>query len=222
MATENDNVNSNQSIALDYNLRPIKRTSLTFRDIKMCNKYLGTNETSDSILGILRADGGIVLEYSPEINITTSASYSTSDITHSNYDYNTFIKSAITQITVDIKMVSDTLDNADKTLAVIHLLRSLTKMSYGANDPEAGMPPPIMLLSAYGDYMVNDMPVAIRTFYIQLNSDVDYVHTRHNTQVPIEFNIQLDMVHMPNPKKVRDEFSIERFINGDLVKGGYF
>ena len=145
----------------ELNSKPISRTSLTFKDKKFRDQYLGQGK---SILSVLYNDSGIVMPYSPDINITTTSTYAQADITHSNYDYHTFVKSSISTITVDVKLVSDTLENADKTLAIIHLLRSLSKMYYGANDPNAGTPPPIMLLSAYGKYMINGLPVALRSF----------------------------------------------------------
>lgn len=207
----------------ELNSKPISRTSLTFKDKKYRDQYLVQGDDKrKSILNVLYNDSGIVMPYSPDINITTTSTYAQADITHSNYDYHTFVKSSISTITVDVKLVSDTLENADRTLAIIHLLRALSKMYYGANDPNAGTPPPIMLLSAYGKYMINGMPVALRSFYMQLSSDNDYVHTSFDTQVPIEFNVQLDLVHMPNPIKIRDEFTMDKFIDGSLVERGYF
>lgn len=212
------------SLSNDLNLDPIKKTSLVFKDGKARSQFLKetNSDGSKTLMGILYNDGGIIMPYSPNINITTTSNYAQADITHTNYDYHTFVKSGITTITVDVKLVSDTLENADYTLAVIHLLRSLSKMYYGINDPDAGTPPPIMLLSAYGDYMINNLPVALRSFYMQLTDDNDYVHTSFNTQVPVEFNIQLDLVHMPNPAKIRDEFTMDNFIDGSLIKKGYF
>ena len=47
----------------------------------------------------------------------------------------------------------------------MHLGRVLTKMPFG-DDPNAGSPPPVCRLFAYGDYQLDATPVVVKQFKI--------------------------------------------------------
>ena len=59
-------------------------------------------------------------------------------------------------------------------IAMVHYLRSLTKM-FAGNDPKAGNPPPIIFLNAYGNYVFKNVPVAVSHMSVSLPTDCDYI-----------------------------------------------
>lgn len=197
--------------------KPIERTTLAF------------GEFSSSIMPLLASPlmfpllqyGGVVFPNTPRISVTYATSYSQIEMSHSNYDYQSFNKSTIQNVSMDAKFTAQTVDEADYLLAVIHFFRTFNKMNFGENDLHRGRPPAILKLSAYGDYMINNHPVAIRSFAMNLPDHVDYVQTSHNTQVPVYFEMNVDLVTMMTPNKVKNEFSLDAFATGNLITKGY-
>jgi hypothetical protein len=59
-------------------------------------------------------------------------------------------------------------------IAMVHYLRSLTKMFSGA-DPKAGNPPPVIMLNGYGNYVFKNVPVVVKSMSVQLNAECDYI-----------------------------------------------
>ena len=57
---------------------------------------------------------------------------------------------------------------------MLHYLRSITKMFYGAGS-NTGSPPPVVKLNGYGDYVFKDVPVIVTNFTIDMPTDVDYL-----------------------------------------------
>jgi hypothetical protein len=64
--------------------------------------------------------------------------------------------------------------NALYWIAMVHYLRSISKM-FSGNDPKTGNPPPIVKLNGYGAYVFKNVPVVITNFGLQLEKDVDYI-----------------------------------------------
>lgn len=194
----------------------IPKTKLVFPSKEVADKHL-----VGQILAPLRQDLGIVFEYAPTINISNTAAYQPIDMPHTNYDYHSYNKSAIQDISLDFDLVANTKSEADRTLAIIHFFRTFTKMNFGINDPNRGMPPQILRFSAYGQYMFNRAPVAIKTFNYPLQNDTDYVMTSLGTAVPAHAKFSVILVFMPTPNKMRTEFTLDGFANGNSVKKGY-
>lgn len=166
-------------------------------------------------------DGGLIFEATPNINITHSASYNPISLPHSNYDYHSYSKSAIQDITLDADFYARDIHSADKLLAIMHFLRTFSKMNFGIYDSNKGMPPQIFRFSAYGQYMFQNVPVTIRNVSLPLTNDVDYIMTNHDTAVPVHIRITIMLLVMPTPNKIRTEFTLNKFATGELVKKGY-
>lgn len=197
--------------------KPIEPVSLRFSEASSSVKQYLTSPIMAPLFNI----GGIVFPNTPRVSVTYTTSYSPIELSHGNYDYQAFNKSAIQTISLDAKLTAQTITEADYMLAVIHFLRTYNKMNYGRNDSEKGQPPAILKISAYGDYMIKDHPVAIRHFILNLPENVDYVQTSHNTQVPVYFEFNIDLVTMMTPNEVKNEFSLEKFASGSLISKGY-
>lgn len=175
-----------------------------------------------NIMYPLVSEGGVIFENTPSISVVYTSSYTAYELAHSNYELNAYQKSSISDFQITAaRLTSETREKADYTLAVMQFFRTFTKMNYGQNDPDAGLPPRIMNFSAYGEYMFKDVPVAVRNYTISLQENVDYVQTSFNTQVPLIVDINIILTYMPTPSNIKREFSLNSFANGSLIKKGY-
>jgi hypothetical protein len=73
-------------------------------------------------------------------------------------------------------------NEANYLLAVIHFLRSATKMFYG-QDAERGSPPPVVYLSGLGEYQFKEHACLIQQFTYNLPADCDYIRAGSPNQV---------------------------------------
>ena len=132
--------------------------------------------TRGSSNGEIYSSNGIIFPYTPSITFEHKATYSPVTPTHSNFTQYFYQNSSVTPITISGKFSVENDTDAEVLLSVIHLLRSLTKMRTG-DDTNAGAPPPVCRLHAYGDYMLENIPVVISSFKHELPDSVDYYTT---------------------------------------------
>lgn len=121
----------------------------------------------------LQQNGGIVFPYTPQISYETTAAYANMNLLHTNFPVYSYKHSSISAINVTAKFTVQNDSDAGTYLSVVHLLRALTKMSVGA-EPDAGTPPPVCRLDAYGAYMLNNVPVVVSSFRLDFPDNVDY------------------------------------------------
>jgi hypothetical protein len=131
------------------------------------------------------SNGAIIFPYTPTISYDVSASYNPQAILHSNYPMHSYKSSSVSNISLSAKWSVQNNQDAELYLAVVHLLKALTKMRVG-DDPNAGSPPPICKLYAYGDDMINDVPVVLTSFKIDLPDNVDYYQSATSIVKPSE------------------------------------
>jgi len=119
---------------------------------------------------------GIVFPYTPSILYDHKAEYSEQKIMHSNYSQYFYQRSYISPFTITGKFTVQNDADAMAYLATVHLLRALTKMLYGGDtgDEMSGSPPPVCRLKAYGDYMLDGVPIGITGVKFELPDAVDY------------------------------------------------
>jgi hypothetical protein len=129
------------------------------------------------VLQPLRNAGGMIFPYTPGINISSSAGYEETSITHQNYSFLNYNNSKQDQITITAPFHVEDAVQAQYWLAAVHFFRSLTKMFTGDLGAAAGNPPPIVLLNGYGDYVFKNIPVVVKNFSIELPTDVNYIAT---------------------------------------------
>jgi len=128
------------------------------------------------ILAPIKQTGGLIFPYTPTISIGSSAGYSDQAMTHSNYQFVYYQSSRVNEISVVGDFPVEDSDQAAYWLAVLHFLRSVTKMYTGnTGDSNPGNPPPILNFSAYGDFVFKNVPVVVTNFNIQLGKEVDYI-----------------------------------------------
>lgn len=138
-------------------------------------KYLYLSDTP-GILKPLKATGGVIFPYTPQINITYAAHYDGTDLTHSNYKIWQYKSSSVDSIQVTCDFTAQDTNEANYILAVIHFFRSATKMFYGQDtNPKAGTPPPLCYLTGLGQFQFNNHPLVISNFTYSLPNNVDYI-----------------------------------------------
>jgi len=141
--------------------------------------YFYRSGESQSILKPLLATDGIVFPYTPSIQILYAADYNQYHPTHSNYQHYFYKGSKVGEVVLTATFTAQDTEEANYLLAVIHFLKSASKMFYG-QDRERGSPPPLLFLSGLGDYQFNEAPCVISQFNYVLPNDVDYI--RANVQ----------------------------------------
>ena len=175
-------------------------------------------------------NGGIVFPYTPTITYENAANYATLQPMHSNYAMYFYKNSAISGIKVSAKFTVQNDDDAGMYLAVSHLIKSLTKMQTGS-DSTPGAPPPVCRFSAYGDFMMKDVPVVISSFTQDLTSEVDYyaissanagsysIYGTNFVPTVSTFNLQMFPVYSRNEQS---EFSVSAFRDQKTLRKGGF
>jgi len=190
------------------------------------------------LLQILRQTDGMAWPYTPTINVAQQVDYSSYDPVHANQEFLTFSRTKAPQITCVGAFTAQNKSEALYMLACVHFLRSVTKMDFGINADRPGTPPPILLFSAWGQFMFNDLPVVITNFTYDLPGDRDYVkvpisaetervfenlqspttNNSSDTYVPTELNIAVTMTVQNSPKRQTNKFDLKSFKSGKLLR----
>ena len=139
--------------------------------------YLYNAPGGAGILAPLAAQGGVIFPYTPTIQTTYKATYSSHDLTHSNYKGYYYQGSSVEPVTLSCLFTAQSTVEAEYLLAVIHFFKSVTKMFYG-KDPERGTPPPLVYLTGLGEFQFNEHPCVVQSFTYDLPPEVDYIRAR--------------------------------------------
>lgn len=189
------------------------------------------------LLSILRHTNGIVWMYTPQIEERTSMNYVTTDISQANQDFHNYGGTKATTISVSGQFTADTYENAVYCLAVMHFLRIMNKNDFGTKTQTPGLPPPLLLFSAYGRFRYDDVPVILSNYSASQPDNVDYidvptvgdgvlfsnksVRTSNRAdinKVPMIFTITVELTVQKTPKQLRDNFNLNDFKTGKLLK----
>lgn len=192
----------------------------------------GPNEDTN-ILNPLRGTQGLMFPFTPSIGWTQSVQYKTTSLVHSNQDFMSYENTPSTNISIDGTFVIQNEKEAKYMLACLHFLRVVSKMYFGKasfREPNAdenaapslaGMPPPVLTLNGYGDYMFNDLPVIVKDHSYTLKQDVSYIDFSVNgsmIRLPSILDLSVKLVVQNTPKRLKDEFDLDKFRTGELMK----
>jgi hypothetical protein len=164
----------------------------------------------------------LVWPSTPKISQSIEVNYSTWELQHTNYQPSAFGNRATPMVTISGQWFSRNEQEATRTLNAIHLLRSATSMFYGREDAKKGTPPPIGRLNAHGLY--NNTPVVVKTFNYDYPNEVDYITVdmfNGKQSVPVLFEMSVSMIIQINPVDAVKEYTLNGFLNGDLIGKGY-
>ena len=134
--------------------------------------------TQNSIMAPLVETNGVIWPYTPSIQVSHVANYSTAVLTHSNYSAHFYNNSDVNDITVSGEFTVQSVEEGQYLMAAIYFLRASTKMFFGQGK-DVGNPPPILFLDGYGSHYFPHVPCVVTNFTHNLSNDVDYL------QVPI-------------------------------------
>lgn len=129
---------------------------------------------SSPVLEPLKEAGGLIFPYTPSINIHSGATYSPIPTTHTNYRMQAYQNSDPGTIKITAPMFVEDPQQGLYWIAMVHYLRSLTKM-FSGSDPKAGNPPPIIFLNGYGNYVFKNVPVVVTSMDVTLDAKCDYI-----------------------------------------------
>jgi hypothetical protein len=162
-----------KTAAVNYSQPPDWRFRIT---LAPGAKYLYNAPGNAGILEPLRGRG-VIFPYTPSVSVAYSAAYESLQPTHSNYKIHQYQGSSVDTVTVTGEFTAQDVTEANYMLAVIHFLRSSTKMFYGQDtSPRAGTPPPLLYLSGFGQFQFDNHPVVLQNFTYSLPTDVDYIN----------------------------------------------
>ena len=131
------------------------------------------------ILQPLKDADGVIFPYVPQIQTNYVAKYDPVELVHSNYRGYFYRNSHVSDIQITGAFTAQDTREANYLLAVIHFFRSATKMFYG-QDTFRGAPPPLVMLSGYGEYQFNQHPCLVSAFNYNLPNGVDYISVSPN------------------------------------------
>jgi len=194
--------------------------------IRVPLKYL-TRFTQGSTGSPLNKVGGILFPYTPSVSYGVNATYTAQSPTHSNFTQNFYKNSAIDNISINGKFTVQTAEDADILLCTIHLLKSLTRMRAGGalvGDTDSGAPPPVCRLDAFGDMLLNNVPVVISTFKFDFPDSVNYFRYKSKelgmNSVPTVSTISITCIPMYSRTEIQ-KFSVTAYSNGWYKGRGY-
>jgi len=165
--------------------------------------------------------GAIIFPYTPIIDQNYKAEYQSLNPMHSNYTQYFYKYSSASPINITGKFSVQNNDDAGVYIATVHLLKALTKMRWG-NDQDAGSPPPLCRLDAYGDYMFKNVPVAIADFKLTLPNTVDYFSISkqtstgiyNKTTVPVFSEISVTCIPIYSRQEILN-YNVTDYLNGN-------
>jgi hypothetical protein len=188
---------------------------------------------NNPLLAPLVETGGLAFPFTPSIVMSHTANYNPIQPVHTNYPFYAYENSQIDQLVITGPFVIQNALEAKYWIAVLHYLRSVTKMYYGQSSNN-GNPPPVVRLNGYGDYVFNNVPVTITNFTLDLPGEVDYIATQVGSTTgsnsgkatgqgiswsPVESQITVTVQPTYSRSQV-EQFSMDSFVKGDLVLNG--
>lgn len=167
---------------------------------------------------------GVIFPYTPSISYEYKADYSASNPLHSNFPINFYQRSSISAISINGKFTVETPKDAELYIATLHLLRSLTKMRSGGSstgDPDSGAPPPVCRLDAYGEDMMNNVPVVITSVRVELPDGVDY-YTHQDAEngmnsVPVVSTLAINCLPMFSRREMQ-QFNVTGYLTNPAFR----
>lgn len=185
-------------------------------------KYVLGKE-STFLYELFHNEGGIVFPYTPKVDFEHKVNYERTEIMHSNLAVSHYKNTPPPTITLQADFTADGVYNARYMYGVIHFLRAISKCEFGESlfsDDErkdyAGIPPPVLYLNGYGNYMIN-VPVVVTSFGINFEKNKHYVHLKpENVWLPTDITISINLEIQFNLDKYKKQFDLEKYKENTL------
>jgi hypothetical protein len=170
---------------------------------------------------LVKTGNRLIFPFTPSVIFQNVANYNSIMPTHSNYAYYAYQNSQVNEITITGAFVNENQEDAKYFIAALHFLRTMTKMFYGEGE-NSGNPPLVSRLNGYGLHVLNDIPVVITNFSLDLPQDIDYIECivdGKSNYVPIETNLIVTCAPSYSRRSVAG-FNLKEFAEGKFVGRG--
>lgn len=131
------------------------------------------------------------LHVMPALSESGQASYRDLQPSHTPGGFSVYTGSSLRQFTLsDVKLLARTHDEALEKLRIQNLVRGWTKPYFGrGNDAKtSGLPPDVLILSAYGSGNIHNVPVILTSYTIDYPTDTDYTYLQRTAQSAVTEN----------------------------------
>ena len=186
--------------------------------VKISLPGVSTFKSSPVLRPLAETGYNLVFPLTPVINIVSAAMYDDVAPIHNNYPFPAYKSSLTQEFTIAGDFAVQNSEDADYWTAAVHFGRSVTKMAYGETSNK-GAPPPICKVNGYGPYVLNNLPVVVTSFALDLPNQVDYI-AGSNGMAPTLSQLAFTCKPIYSRSKVKG-FSLDNFVNGGLAGGGY-
>jgi hypothetical protein len=187
--------------------------------------YGANGPNAGGIMAPLAQTNGMIFPYTPSIQFSQSVSYQETQLVHSNYDFASYTRTPTCTLSVTGKFTVQNQNEGAYALAAIHFLRTVSKSYFGEIDAKAGtagLPPPVLLFSAYGTYIFNRLRCVLKSHswsYDEAMDTVPIIVNNNIVRLPAVFSITTELMVVQTPQRVRTQFSFEAFATGSLMEG---
>jgi hypothetical protein len=138
------------------------------------NAKIFYQDSANALQAPLQATSGVIWPYTPTINVSHNANYSSVQLTHSNYASHFYNNSEVADIQISGEFTVQNMSDGQYLMAAVYFFRSATKMFFGQG-ANLGNPPPIVFLDGYGSHYFPHIPCVITSFQHTLPNEVDYI-----------------------------------------------
>ena len=170
----------------------------------------------------------VIFEVMPSITETGQANYRDLQPAQSPGGFSVYTGSALRQFSLtDVRLLARTEREAQEKLRIQNLIRGWTKPYFGKGNSasETGLPPDVLLFSAYGHQNISRIPVVIGSYNIEYPNDSDYLYlarTAGGTPItdasatPISSVISLNLQEVRSMRELNG-FDLQKYKEGNLV-----
>jgi hypothetical protein len=180
-------------------------------------------EADNELLTPLRENNGVVFPILPQVQVTHTAKYSSTSVTHSNYAMQFYEGSEVGSIQINGEFPAQNIKEGQYLLAAIQFFRSATKMFWGG-DSLAGTPPPLLFLDGFGGYYFPHVPCVLTSFLHTMPEDKDFIEVPPvggkgpATRLPTQSTVQIVLQPIYSRAAV-NQFSLSDFAKGNMLGG---
>lgn len=172
--------------------------------------------------------------YTPTVSNIINVNYSQAATTHSNFQQAFFESASNASFSVTAPILIENEAQAEHILKALDFFRGSMKMRFGKMDTDRGLPPPVLRFNAHGIYQ--NVPVVITDFTYNLDADVSYIEIdnpktsnstdRQNTsdekiRMPVSGTFVFSLMSTYSPKSIRENFTLDEYLKGNLRGKGY-
>ena len=167
--------------------------------------------------------GGVLFPFTPSMQEERSVEYAAASISGGNMDYMAYQRTPSVALTVTGKFSVQNQMEGEYAMAAIHFFRVVSKSYFGLKAGDmAGLPPPMLVFSAYGNLLYGSLKVIMRssTFTPQ---DCDWVPVTTAlgvVRLPALFELSCSLLVQQTPSVMVNQFDLSAFTTGALLQQG--